>query len=56
MDPNFVSILACPTCRGPVTMNEDKTGLVCQACAVIYPIREDIPIMLVEEAKPCGAN
>lgn len=53
MEPDFVSILACPSCRGPVTLSDDEMGLVCQPCAVIYPIREGIPVMLVEEAKPC---
>lgn len=48
----LLEILACPKCKGEVTMNQSKDGLVCQACSLVYEIRDDIPIMLIEEAKP----
>ncbi|MCP4120084.1 MAG: Trm112 family protein [Desulfobacteraceae bacterium] len=48
----LLEILACPKCKGEVTMNESNDGLVCEACKLVYEIRDDIPIMLVEEAKP----
>ncbi|ACN14944.1 hypothetical protein HRM2_18420 [Desulforapulum autotrophicum HRM2] len=48
----LLEILACPKCKGEVTLNKNKDGLVCRACCLVYEIRDDIPIMLVEEAKP----
>ncbi|MDR3555474.1 MAG: Trm112 family protein [Syntrophobacteraceae bacterium] len=44
-------ILRCPKCKGPIELNPDKTGLVCESCRLVYEIRDDIPIMLIEEAK-----
>ncbi|HKK90215.1 MAG TPA: Trm112 family protein [Desulfobacteraceae bacterium] len=48
----LLEILACPQCKGDVSMNESQDGLVCDKCRLVYEIRDDIPIMLVEEAKP----
>jgi uncharacterized protein YbaR (Trm112 family) len=48
----LLEILACPKCKGEVNLNENKDGLVCKQCRLVYEIRDDIPIMLVEEAKP----
>jgi len=48
----LLSILACPKCKGDINLNEKKDGLTCKACQVIYPIREGIPIMLIDEALP----
>jgi hypothetical protein len=47
----LLDILACPKCKGEVTLTEKKDGLVCKNCKLIYEIREDIPIMLIDEAK-----
>ena len=47
----LIDILACPKCKGPVALQADASGLICQACQVVYPIRDDIPIMLIDEAK-----
>ena len=49
---DLLEILACPKCKGPVQLNQDQTGLVCGQCRLVYEIREDIPIMLIDEAKP----
>ena len=51
---DLLEILACPKCKGEVTLDESKGGLVCNACRLLYPIREDIPVMLIDEAKPLG--
>ncbi len=51
IDKDLFAILACPKCKGEVQYNADKTGLVCQACKLEYPIRDDIPVMLIDEAK-----
>jgi len=50
VDPRLLEILACPMCRTEVTLTPDATGLVCRSCRRRYPIVDDIPIMLVEEA------
>lgn len=49
---DILNILACPKCRGPLEILERETcpGLSCSACAVVYPVREGIPVLLVEEA------
>ena len=48
---DLLDILACPLCKTPVTLVEDGAGLKCGQCKRVYPIRDDIPIMLPEEAK-----
>lgn len=48
----LLDILACPQCKGPVELNAEATGLLCRTCNLLYPIRDDIPIMLIDEAKP----
>jgi uncharacterized protein YbaR (Trm112 family) len=48
----LLDILACPKCKGDIYLNEAKDGLVCDNCKLCYEIREDIPIMLIDEAKP----
>jgi len=50
IDPQLLEILACPVCKVSVTLTGDKKGLRCGKCFRIYPIQDDIPIMLVEEA------
>lgn len=49
---DLLDVLACPKCKGEVRLNEKQDGLVCEACKVVYPIKEDIPVMLIDEAKP----
>jgi uncharacterized protein YbaR (Trm112 family) len=48
----LLNILACPKCKGDIYLNDSKTGLVCDSCKLLYEIRDDIPIMLIEEARP----
>ncbi len=47
----LLEILACPACRGKIVYNDDQNTLDCLACRRSYPIRDEIPVMLVEEAK-----
>jgi uncharacterized protein YbaR (Trm112 family) len=47
----LLEILACPQCKGEVTLTPDGGGLTCRACKLLYPIRDDIPIMLIDEAQ-----
>jgi len=48
----LLEILACPKCKGDIYLNEAQDGLICEKCRLIYEIKDDIPIMLIEEAKP----
>jgi len=48
----LLDILACPKCKGDIYLNKSGDGLVCDACRLMYEIRDEIPIMLIEEAKP----
>lgn len=51
---DLLDILACPVCKGELLLLDDGSGLVCSACQVKYPIREGIPVMLVDEAVNIG--
>jgi uncharacterized protein YbaR (Trm112 family) len=46
----LLAILVCPVCKEPVHLLADNSGLKCDACKRIYPVRDDIPVMLAEEA------
>jgi uncharacterized protein len=46
----LLAILVCPMCKTPVRLTTDNSGLKCQTCHRVYPIRDDIPVMLVDEA------
>jgi uncharacterized protein YbaR (Trm112 family) len=48
----LLEILACPQCKGPVELNPEQNGIVCRTCRLLYAIQDDIPIMLIDEAKP----
>ena len=47
----LLDILACPKCKASVKLNDDKNGLICEKCNLLYEIRDGIPIMLIDEAK-----
>jgi len=48
----LLEILACPRCKGPVRLTPSRDGLGCERCRVAFPIVDDIPVMLLEEAVP----
>ena len=52
LDKELVDMLACPACKGAVTPLPEADGLACPACAVVYPVRDGIPVMLVDQAVP----
>jgi len=52
LSKELLDILACPQCKGEVTLTANEDGLVCAACKLKYPIREEIPVMLIDEALP----
>ena len=49
-------ILACPQCKGPLGIHEEKSQIHCRRCSLIYRIEDDIPVMLIEEAQPLRAS
>lgn len=56
MDARLLDILVCPVCKGPLDYRMDRQELLCKACKLAYPIRDDIPVMLEEEARQLGAE
>ncbi|HMQ04932.1 MAG TPA: Trm112 family protein [Pyrinomonadaceae bacterium] len=52
ISPELLEILRCPKCRSKVKINDEQTSLACEnaECRLVYPIRDDIPVMIVEEA------
>ena len=51
LDPKLLEILVCPITKGPLTLSGDKTELISFSARLAYPIRDGIPIMLVDEAR-----
>lgn len=56
IDKDLVDILACPKCKGVLKLLIDASGLSCEKCRLVYEIRDDIPIMIIEEAKPLAES
>jgi len=52
INKELLYILACPKCKGEIYLNDAEDGLICDHCKLLYEIRDDIPIMLIDEAKP----
>jgi uncharacterized protein YbaR (Trm112 family) len=48
----LLDILACPKCKGELRLNDASDGLMCENCKLLYEIKDDIPIMLIDEARP----
>jgi uncharacterized protein YbaR (Trm112 family) len=48
---DLLNILVCPLCKAPVKLTADGQGLKCGQCRRVYPIKDDIPVMLVDEAR-----
>ena len=51
LSQDLLDILACPKCKGDLRLTEKADGLICQACKLRYPIKDNIPIMLIDEAE-----
>lgn len=54
MDARLLEILVCPLCKGPLDYRKGSAELVCKPCRLAYPIKDDIPIMLEDEARQMG--
>jgi uncharacterized protein len=52
LDPQLLEILVCPRCKGELGEREDPPALVCERCRLVYEVRDGIPILLIDEAKP----
>jgi uncharacterized protein YbaR (Trm112 family) len=50
----LLEILACPKCKGDIRLTEKEDGLICKKCKLLYPIKDGIPVMLINEAIPTG--
>jgi uncharacterized protein YbaR (Trm112 family) len=51
LDPALLEILACPNCRADLRVDDSNDELVCTSCGYAYPVRDDIPVLLVDEAR-----
>ena len=56
MDKKLLDILVCPVCKGPLHYDKSKGELICRADRLAYPIRDDIPVMLEDEARKLTAD
>jgi uncharacterized protein YbaR (Trm112 family) len=56
MDPRLLEILVCPLCKGPLDYRKPQGELVCRACRLAYPVKDDIPVMLEDEARQLAAT
>ena len=57
LDPALLEILACPNCRADLRVDDAASELVCTGCGYAYPVRDDIPVLLVDEARrPPGSS
>ncbi len=52
LSPQLLAILVCPKCKGELEYRVAESSLTCAACRLRYPVRDDIPIMLIDEATP----
>lgn len=51
IDSALLSILVCPECKGSVALDEPRGGIVCENCGIIFPVKDGIPVMLIDEAR-----
>lgn len=51
MDSKLLDILVCPLCKGPLAYKKAQAELVCKPCRLAYPVKDDIPVMLEDEAR-----
>ena len=52
LPPQLLAVLVCPKCKGELEYREREDSLLCHRCALRYAVRDDIPIMLLDEASP----
>lgn len=52
IDEELKKMLVCPACKGDLLYEDNDTRIICRACRKVYPVRDDIPVMLINEAQP----
>jgi uncharacterized protein len=55
LDPQLLDLIVCPACHQSLAADESAGELVCSGCGLAYPVRDDIPVLLVDEARKPGA-
>jgi len=55
LDPALLEILVCPDCKSTLRVDDEASELVCTGCGLAYPVRDDIPVLLVDEARKPSA-
>jgi len=56
MDKKLLNILVCPESKAPLKLSKDGSELICQASGLAYPVRDDIPVLLIDEARQLSAE
>jgi uncharacterized protein YbaR (Trm112 family) len=56
LSPELVALLACPKCKGRLTLRPDESAFECPACQLVYAVVDQIPNFIIEEATPLGAK
>jgi uncharacterized protein YbaR (Trm112 family) len=51
LSKELLDILVCPQCKGDIELTDQQDGLICHTCKLLYPIKNDIPVMLIDEAR-----
>ena len=52
LNKELLAILACPVCKGGLVLTPGEDGLVCRSCQAVYPVQDEIPVMLADQAVP----
>jgi uncharacterized protein YbaR (Trm112 family) len=52
LSAQLLAVLVCPKCKGELEYRDDESSLLCHTCKLRFPVREDIPVMLIDEATP----
>ncbi|XPV76453.1 MAG: Trm112 family protein [Desulfovibrio sp.] len=50
LNKELLDILSCPSCKEKVALLEDESGLICEKCKVVFPVKDEIPVMIMAEA------
>jgi uncharacterized protein YbaR (Trm112 family) len=56
VDPKLLEVLVCPQTRGPLRYDKVKQELISESARLAYPVRDGVPIMLIDEARELGAD
>lgn len=51
LDPKLLDLIVCPACHGGLVADDAASELVCSGCGLAYPVKDDIPVLLVDEAR-----